>query len=51
MDDDISAEKKHCFLAFFPRFFGWDGLVFRLERGIAFLYFYYQNNFEVVRLQ
>ena len=28
----------------------WDGFSFG-ERGIAFLFFFYQNNFEVVRLQ
>ena len=50
-DNDVRTEKTP-FWGLFPLDFWlvWDGFSFG-ERGIAFLFFFYQNNFEVVRLQ
>ena len=51
MNNDVRTEKTP-FGGLSPLDFWlvWDGFSFA-ERGIAFLFFFYQNNFEVVRLQ
>ena len=50
-DNDVLTEKTPFFWPFYLDFWLGTAGVFLFERGIAFLFFFYQNNFEVVRLQ